>query len=194
LGRPPVDAAPAAAHAEAVEPRTRDSVDSELLAARMVQALADTSRRAGPERGDGRGGVGGGGAPGSGGGSGEGGHARAYGPGSGDHDALDTRDERYQRWFLAQRRAVERNLVFPRERMLAMDQGSVVYRLVVRADGTLDGDLVLLRSSGFDDLDRAARAAIERTLPLSRVPPELLAGRTSLRVAMPVHFVNPMTH
>jgi TonB family protein len=191
-GRPPLDPGPAATSSDWRDARVRDNQDAELLAARMVQSLADTSQHGGRTVGPGSGGVGGGGAAGSGGGTIEGGRARSFGPGGGAYDSLDTGDARYQRWFLEQVGRVDRALVFPRTRQLSMDQGTSVYRIVLRPDGTLAAPPRLLRSSGFQDLDTAALVAIERALPFARVPDALLGERTALQVTLPVHFINPL--
>lgn len=191
-GRPPIDQGAAATSSDWRDARVRDNHDAELLAARLMQSLADTSQHSGRSVGVGMGGVGGGGAAGSGGGTAEGGRARAFGPGGGAYDSLDTSDSRYQRWFLEQVRRVERGLVFPRTRQLSMDQGTSVYRLVLRPDGSLADPPRLLRSAGFPDLDAAALVAIERALPFARVPDALLGARSALQVTLPVHFINPL--
>jgi hypothetical protein len=190
-GRPPIAAGPASTSSDWRDARVRDRHDAELLAASLVQSLADTSAHGGHTRGVGTGGVGGGGAAGSGGGRDEGGRARAFGPGAGDFDSLDTRDARYERWLLTQVRRVERGLVFPAARRVGLDQGTSVYRVEVRGDGTLAAPPRLLRSSGFDDLDTAARRAIDAALPFEPVPATLLAGRATLRLTLPVRFSNP---
>jgi TonB family protein len=190
-GRPPIPDGSASTSSDWQDARVRDRHDAELLAANLVQALADTSAHGGRSVGAGSGGVGGGSAAGSGGGRDEGGRARTFGPGDGDFDSLDTRDARYERWLLAQVRRVERVLIFPAARRFALDQGTSVYRLEVRGDGRLAAPLRLLRSSGFADLDAAARRAIDAALPLEPVPAAILAGRTTLRLTLPVHFSNP---
>lgn len=193
-GRPPVDEGPAATLTEQRDSRVRDDARSELLATRPDESWVEASEHGGAHTGRGVGGVGGGGAAGSGGGRGEGGHARAYGPGGGDYDALDTSDARYQRWFLDQSARVERHLVFPRERMLAMDQGISVYRVLVNRDGTVRGVPELIHSSGFDDLDRAALVALLQSFPFGPVPDAVMGTHATLRLVMPIKFSNPMVH
>lgn len=191
-GRPTVDEAAAATPSETRDARVRDDVDAELLAARMVQSVVESTRRSGEQEGEGRGGAHGLGVPGTGGGRREGGRARALGPGEGSWDALDTGDARYRRWFVETRRRIESALVFPRERMLRMDQGTSVVELLVRRDGTLARAPRVIRSSGFDDLDGAAIAAIRRAVPLSPLPDDLAPGRPSLQIRVPIEFSNPM--
>ena len=190
--RPPVDRGPAATQAEETDARVRDEDDAELLARSMMQGWVESTTRSGPREGEGSGGVGGGGAAGSGGGAREGGRAAAYGPGDGRFDALDTSDARYRRWFLASRRRVHDALRFPRDRALAMDQGVSIFSVVVRRDGTLAAAPELVRSSGFDDMDRAALAAIRQATPFSPLPDDLAPERDALRIRLPIEFSNPM--
>ncbi|WP_157069134.1 TonB family protein [Sandaracinus amylolyticus] len=192
LGRPTVDEAAAATPSESRDARVRDDTDAELLAARMMQSVVESTQRRGEEDGEGRGGARGLGAPGTGGGRREGGRARALGPGDGAYDALDTSDGRYRRWFVETRRRIENAMVFPRERAMRMDQGTSVVELVVRRDGTLARAPRVVRSSGFDDFDGAAIAAIRSTIPFSPLPDDLVPGRESLRIRMPLEFSNPM--
>lgn len=191
-GRPPVDEGPAATQADEQDPRVRDEDDSEVLARDMMQSWVEATTRTARRTGTGRGGVGGGGTPGSGGGRDEGGRATSYGPGDGRYAALDTSDDRYRRWFLTQRRRVLDAVHYPRERALAMDQGISIFTVEVRRDGTLIGAPHLVRSSGFDDLDRAALAAIEAATPFAPLPDDLAPELERVRVRLPIEFSNPM--
>lgn len=193
-GRPPVDQGPAATTTVARDARVRDDRDSELLAASMLQSMVESSARRGRATGAGVGGVGGGGAPGVGGSEGAGGLAAPHGPGRGAFDSLDTSDGRYRRWFLDQRARVDRALRFPHDLALSMDQGTSVYRVVVRRDGTLAHAPSLVRSSGFDEFDRAARLAIDLAAPFPPLPADLAPGLAEIRVTLPVEFSNPMVH
>lgn len=191
-GRPPVDQGPAATPGESYDPRIRDDSDAELLAARMEQSWVEATRREGRRGGTGAGGVGGDGAPGSGGGTREGGRASAFGPGSGDHAALDTSDRRYVQWLIQQTRRVFEELDFPRERQIAMDQGTTVCRVSVRRDGSFAREPSMVRSSGFGDLDHAALAAIRQAAPFAPIPDGLAPRAEVLHVTMPIRFHNPM--
>ncbi|MFW5875898.1 MAG: TonB family protein [Myxococcota bacterium] len=190
--RPPVDRGPAATPARRRSWQVRDDQDSELLATSPAQSWASASPRTGPDPGEGRGGTRREGPPGAGDMRAEGGHARAHGPGHGPHPALDTRSDRYRTWFLGVRRSVHRHLRFPRERMLRMDQGTSVYRVVVTAEGKLAEVPELLRSSRFEDLDAAARRAIERGAPFGSVPSEILGAGERYAFTLPIDFSNPM--
>lgn len=192
FGRPTVDEGQAATSSESRDARVRDDANAELLAAEMRQSVVEASARRGELTGHGRGGIDAEGAPGTGQGSREGGRAHALGPGTGSWDALDTSDGRYRRWFVQLRRRIEDALVFPRERAIAMDQGTSVYVVVVRRDGTLARAPQLIRSSGFRDLDGAALAAIRRNVPFSPIPDDLVPGRSTIEVRLPIEFSNPM--
>lgn len=191
-GRPAVDRGPAATNANRRSARVRDDQDAENLAAEMWRSLVDATARTSRNEGAGRGGVTEGGAPGSGGGTREGGRASPYGPGAGRYAALDTRDSRYRRWFLQNSRRVWRALRFPRRRALEMDQGTSIYMVQVRRDGTLVGAPRLLRTSGFDDMDRAALHAIRRATPFSPIPRDLAPHLARISIRLPIEFSNPM--
>ncbi|HJL14654.1 MAG TPA: TonB family protein, partial [Sandaracinaceae bacterium LLY-WYZ-13_1] len=122
----------------------------------------------------------------------EGGRATSHGPGDGRYAALDTSDRRYRLWFVRNRRRIHDALEFPRERALRMDQGTSIYRVVVRRDGTLAGTPHLVRSSGFDDMDRAALSAIRHATPFSPLPEDLAPELERIRLLLPIELSNPM--
>lgn len=189
--RPDVDRGPAATLALTPD-RVRDDVDSERLAAQLVESTVEASRRAGRRQGAGQGGAGGGGiAASDGAAGGAGGLSTPHQPGSGN-GGLDTSSRRYRTWYLALRRRIDDALVFPRERMLSMDQGQAVFRIRVARNGALEGSPRRMRSSGFHDLDAAARTAIVQTAPYSRLPDDLAPGSESIQIDLTVAFENPM--
>lgn len=190
FGRPDVDRGPAATLAVMPGP-VRDDTDSELLAASLTQSRVDASER-GAGRGHGVGGTTRGAGGGAGGGEESGGRASAFAPGAGESGALDTRDARYRTWFLDQRRRIETNLHFPRDRALEMDQGTTVVRVrVARDGGVLEGPRIV-RSSGFADFDAAALEATRRALPFPRIPTDIAPGAASLALVIPIEFANPL--
>jgi TonB family protein len=191
FGRPTVDEGPAATTTEARD-RPRDDTDAELLASAASQSMVESTERSGPRDGVGRGGVDHEGPEGSGGGVREGGHALVLGDGRGMFDSLDTSDARYQHWLGALRRRVADGLEFPRARQLAMDQGTSVFRLTVRRDGSIVGAPRLIRSSGYSDLDHAALVALVSALPLDPVPSALAPSQSRVDITIPVEFSNPM--
>lgn len=190
--RPPVDEGPANTDSDWQNAHVRDNHDAELLAAQLVESLVDASPRGGTRGGPGRGGTAGGGAPGSGGGQGEGGRSRAFAGGDGNAGGVDTTSPVYERWYIEQRRRIERGVVFPQERAFALDQGEAVYRVTVRRDGSLARPPELRRSSGHADFDAAALLAIRRALPFARLPAELSPSAQIVSIVVPIRFSNPM--
>lgn len=75
--------------------------------------------------------------------------------------------------------------VYPRSAQIAREEGVVRVRFIVAADGSVL-DWRVVDSSGFDSLDRAAEAMIERASPLPPIPPEL--GRDRMEIVLPVRF------
>lgn len=191
FARPNVDQGPAATPAEALDAKVRDNQDAELLAAIMQRSIVDASAQRALARAAGSGGSEHG--PGlSQAGDAQGARARPYMPGPGNANALDTADKRYVRWFVEQKQRVQDQLVFPLQRALAKDQGTSIYRVIVRRDGGLATAPRLVRSSGFSDFDEAAVVAIRRALPFTPLPDQLAPGEADLSLLIPVAFSNPM--
>lgn len=192
FARPDVDRGPAATPAHRLDSRIRDDEDAELLAAELQRSLVEASVRGQQGQRPGLGGDRAGTGSGTRLGSGLGGKARPYKPGPGSDDALDTRDARYVRWFAEQRARVANAVIFPTRRALMKDQGTSLYRVVVRRDGKLESAPRLLRSSGYADLDAAARAAIRKAAPFAPLPPRLAPELAKIAIVIPVEFANPM--
>lgn len=192
-GRPEVARGPASAPSRVREARPRDDRSSESLSAPLVRAWIDSSPREGRTAGAGEGGTGPAGPPGSGHQRIEGGNATPSSPGPGREPALSLDPARYRTWHAQAVREIDRHLEYPRARRLARDQGDVVYRVTLRRDGTRVGAPRLVRSSGFDDLDRAAREAIERAR-FAALPADLAPESPRIAVTFPVRFVNPMSY
>ncbi len=190
--RPNVDRGPAATPAEQVHPSVRDDLDAELLAAKLQRSFVDTSVQRARLVGPGTGGAAGDATALGETGHGQGAQARPYSPGRGTFNALDTSDARYLRWCTQQRARVLRELVFPRARALAKDQGTSLYRVELARDGGLSGGPHLVRSSGFADFDAAAARAIERATPFAPLPPELAPELDRISLLIPIAFANPM--
>lgn len=173
--------------------RAADNINAANLAATLVESWVDATDRRASGQQDGQGA---GGGAGSGTATGRlrvGGNATAYAPGSGQLGALNTESPVFIAWLGEQKRKVSRVLHYPLERALALDQGRTVYRVRLLANGTLASPPHLVRSSGFEDLDEAARQAIEGSAPFSALPAELLQGKPGISVLFPVEFSNPMT-
>ncbi|MDB4990253.1 MAG: hypothetical protein JWN04_5431 [Myxococcaceae bacterium] len=192
FARPNVDRGHAATPAESIDPQVRDDVDAELLAAKLQRSFVDTSVQRARQVGEGSGGAALASAALGERGLGSGAHALPYSPGAGNFGALDTSDARYLQWFTQQRARVQDELVFPRARALAKDQGTSLYRITIGRDGKLDGAPRLIRSSGFADFDAAAALAIERALPFAPLPAALAPKLERVGLLIPVAFSNPM--
>ncbi len=191
--RPNVDPGPAATPAPTLDPKVRDNIDAELLAAALQRSIVDSSTQRAELRAPGAGGSEDPSRPGFGfAGIGRGAHALPYLPGLGDASALDTRDARYVRWFMEQKERVQNELVFPKPRALAKDQGISIYRVVVRRNGQLADTPHLVRSSGYADFDQAAVLAIRRAVPFTPLPERLLPDASDLTLLIPVAFSNPL--
>lgn len=109
-------------------------------------------------------------------------------PGAADRSVRARRQTPY---FRDMYRSVDRELRFPRERALALDQGEVVVTFTLTGTGELR-DLRVTRSSGFDDFDREAERAFRAAAPFGAPPASLVRGARELRVRAPYKFSNPM--
>lgn len=189
LGHASIEQGRASTTADRDEPRPRDDLDAEALAASFARSSVAATLHQGPERTQGIGGVGGGGAPGSGGSEGTGGRARAYGEGEG-WISLDAPDARYLRYL----QEVSRRLhplwanAFPRDEMLRLRQGTVILRFVIESNGRVRS-VSVYRRSGIDAFDRNVAAAIAGA-HLPAIPPEF--NRSELRILAPFEFRNPI--
>lgn len=193
-GRPDVTQGYATTSTDWDADRVRDNLNANQLANQLSPAMINASPQRSPHEGPGVGGAGPSGAPGVGDENNAGGRALARALGPGEYASLGESDSGYANWLAEQRKRVRRQLHFPKERQLALDQGTAVYRFLLRRDGSVMAHPDLIRSSGFADLDAAARTAIERALPFGPVPDELAPDFQVLQVVMPVVFANPMIH
>ena len=75
---------------------------------------------------------------------------------------------------------------YPRRARVRRQEGTVLLHLVIDRDGSLR-EYRIKESSGYDLLDRAAIAMIERAQPLPRFPDSL--DRTRIVLVVPVQFV-----
>jgi len=86
---------------------------------------------------------------------------------------------------------MDRLIQFPRELALNMDQGEVVVRFTLHADGRV-GDISVEKSSGFQKFDDEVTRAVSRGGPFGRVPDEIIGRRTQMTVRAPYLFRNPL--
>jgi TonB family protein len=106
--------------------------------------------------------------------------------------ALDerTQDRRYQRYIDEIQRRVNSIRDFPHELALRLEQGETVVRFVLRTDGQISDGVRVVKSSGFDQFDRAAARAVQRAAPFPPMPD--FAGARPLPVSVRVAFENPL--
>jgi periplasmic protein TonB len=88
--------------------------------------------------------------------------------------SASTREYKYASYLEAWRRKVERigNLNYPDEAKQRRLYGSLILHVAVRADGSLE-EVRVLRSSGFDVLDQAAKRIVELAAPYAPFPPDI---------------------
>jgi TonB family protein len=68
---------------------------------------------------------------------------------------------------------------------LQLEQGTTVLYFVVRADGRLADGPRVVKSSGFDEFDKAAIEMVRRTAPFPQMP-------FNVPISMSVTFDNPV--
>lgn len=124
-----------------------------------------------------------------------GGGTRPEGEGAGDvgrdlegqaRVPLDTPDPRYAEYFLAIKRGIEANWVYPQEAARKGQSGQGLVGFVLRKDGMVQ-DLQILRSSGVDILDRYLITAIRLAQPFPPIPDRI--GRDGIPVALTFTYV-----
>lgn len=98
------------------------------------------------------------------------------------------RDDPYFRRFHDR---LDREIQFPRELKIRLEQGQLVARFVLRADGTLDR-IEVTKSSGFAEFDRELVRALRSISPLGPVPRPMLHGADHLAVVLDYAFKNPV--
>lgn len=103
----------------------------------------------------------------------------------GDRDGHGAAEQARARYELEIRRRVARVLRFPPRLALQLEQGESIVEFTVGPDGRVQGDIRLIKSAGFDEFDREARAAVLRAAPF---PP---AGRL-YSFCLRVPFENPV--
>ena len=100
--------------------------------------------------------------------------------------------ERYQREIGARVHAVL-GRVWPRALAVRLEQGETMVSFVVRPDGRLEGPVLVTKSAGFEEFDRAAVEAIRLVTPFPPIPRLAGAQRpSSLPISMRVTFLNPV--
>ncbi len=98
------------------------------------------------------------------------------------------RDDPYFRRFHDR---LDREVRFPRQLAIRLEQGQLVARFVLRADGTL-ADIELTKPSGFAEFDRELVRALRALSPLGPVPRSFLGRRDRVAVLLDYEFKNPV--
>jgi protein TonB len=105
--------------------------------------------------------------------------------------SASTREYKYASYLEAWRRKVERigNLNYPEEAKRLGLHGSLILRVSVRADGTVE-DVRIVRSSGFDVLDQAAVRIVKLAAPYAPFPPDIRADTDILDITRTWQFLS----
>jgi protein TonB len=103
--------------------------------------------------------------------------------------SASTREFRYATYMEAWRRKVERigNLNYPEAAKEQGLYGSLILRVAVRADGSLES-IRVLRSSGQPLLDEAAKQIVELAAPFAPFPPDIAAETDVLDITRTWQF------
>lgn len=103
----------------------------------------------------------------------------------------DTREYTYANYLEAWRRKVERvgNLNYPEAARRLKLYGSLVLRIALRADGSVE-QVRVLRSSGSELLDQAALGIIELAAPFAPFPPAIRAEAEILEITRTWRFLS----
>ncbi|RMH41796.1 MAG: TonB family protein [Deltaproteobacteria bacterium] len=110
--------------------------------------------------------------------------ARARRPGA-------LRARRDDPYFRDMYRRIDALVEFPRQLALSLEQGEVVVRFTLLADGSV-ADVHVDKSSGFAAFDAEVLDALRRAAPYGPVPQALLRGRDRVVVRAPYLFGNPI--
>lgn len=94
-------------------------------------------------------------------------------------------------YFRTMYRRVDKHVRYPEELALRLEQGHLVVRFELSADGRIAG-IAVIKPSGFEDFDREVVRAIRAAAPFGAVPPSILRGKTRIRVEAPYTFRNPL--
>jgi TonB family protein len=98
------------------------------------------------------------------------------------------RDDPYFRRFHDR---LDREVRFPRQLAIRLEQGQLVARFVLRADGSL-ADIEVTKPSGFAEFDRELVRALRALSPLGPVPRSFLGRRDRVAVLLDYEFKNPV--
>jgi TonB family protein len=172
--------------------KTSDNVDSSQEAEKLMKSLVQSSTFGSRQDGSGRGGEVGAGDLGANGASGDGSKAGPAGDGFGDVLDWNSRDSRIVGWYRRLHGKIDPlwKDAFPKEDLLELRQGTVIFEFVVHRDGTITVAWPPVRRSGIDAFDKNVAAALRRASPVE--PPPAVLGRDSVRIRAPFRVDNPL--
>ncbi len=88
---------------------------------------------------------------------------------------------------------VNRALVWPRALAIRLEQGETMVVFSLAPDGQVAGPVLVTKSAGFDEFDRAAVDAVRRAAPFPRLPRELSKDPSQpVQFSLRVTFSNPV--
>ena len=101
------------------------------------------------------------------------------------------RASRSDPYFRGLYRRLDREVQFPRDLAVNLEQGTVVAHFTLNPDGVVSG-IKVAKTSGFRGFDRALTVALRKAGPFGKVPTRLLQGARSIRIVAPYRFSNPL--
>jgi protein TonB len=102
-----------------------------------------------------------------------------------------TRARRQDPYFRKMYATLDRLIEFPKELALSMDQGEVIVRFTLHADGAV-ANVAIEKSSGYEKFDQQVTRAVETGGPFGKVPSAIIGSRSKITVRAPYAFRNPL--
>jgi|GEM_PF-4428735 len=93
-----------------------------------------------------------------------------------------------QQWQSQILMILQRNMQYPSYAIRMKQQDVVIISFVINTTGNIS-DIELVHSRGYATLDRESRMLLERVGKLPPPPEEVMAGRTSMRLTVPINFI-----
>jgi len=175
--RPDLERAPPTTLTRRLELALADDRVRHQASTRLMPSVLDAARAAGTGKESGRGR-----------GSPSGRRGDPEGEPEGPAIWLNNPDRRYLLYFRRVHRKIQPLWSFPRKLQVMMEQGDVLVRFNIQADGRVT-DLRVTKPSGYPGFDRLVMAAIRKAAPFGPIPRGL--GRT-VQVLAPFEFNNPL--
>lgn len=93
-----------------------------------------------------------------------------------------------QQWQSQVLMILQRNMQYPSYAVRMKQQDVVIVSFVINATGNIS-DIELVHSHGYATLDRESQMLLQRVGKLPPPPEAVLAGKTSMRLTVPINFV-----